>query len=77
MEFRIKEFINTFGNRIFLIQRRKNFLFFSWWGEASDWHTCKFYTLHEARNALSWIREDLESKGVNRKLSVKYHSEDK
>ena len=77
MEFRIKEFTNTFGNRIFLIQRRKNFLFFSWWGEASYWHTCKFYTLHEARNALSWIREDLESKGVNRKLSVKYHSEDK
>lgn len=76
MEFRIKEFTNWFGNRIFLIQRKKNFLCFSWWGEVSIWHTCKFCTLHDAKNALSWIREDLESKGVNRKLSVKYHSED-
>ena len=68
MEFRIKEFTNTFGIRIFLIQRKKNFLFFSWWGEASKWHTCKFYTLREAKNALSWIKADIESKRANRKL---------
>lgn len=77
MEFRIKEFTNGYGSRIFLVQRKKNFLCFSWWGEASDWHTCKFYTLREAKNALSWIKADLESKRVNRKLPVKYHSEGK
>jgi len=77
MEFRIKEFTNGFGSRIFLVQRKKNFLCFSWWGEASKWHTCKFYSLRGAKNALSWIKVDHESKRVNQKLPVKYHSEDK
>lgn len=77
MEFRIKEFTNKFGSRIFLLQRRKNFLFLSWWGEASNWCNCKFYTLREAKNALSRIKANLESEEANRKLPVKYHSEDK
>ena len=77
MEFRIKEFTNKFGNRVFLVQRRKFFLFFSWWGEAVTWCTCKFYTLREAKNALSSIKADFKHQEANRKLPVKYHSEDK
>ena len=77
MDFRIKEFTNRYGSRIFLVQRRKFFLFFSWWGEADDWFTCKFYTLREAKNALSRIKAVIESEEANRKLPVKYHSEGK
>jgi hypothetical protein len=69
MKYRIKEYTDKYGTRVYQIQEKK------WWGwkNASRWYPTHNYTLHEATCRMKWMIASDELEAKNKAKPAEYH----
>lgn len=69
MKYRIKEYTDNYGTRVYQIQEKK------WWGwrNADRWHFTHKYSIHEAKSLMKIMIDNDSEEAKNKAKDTEYH----